>query len=289
MVKANDPKVISGLIVIVFALIGSAAFYPYYIGTDRCQSDGEYGTWEAVTELVWFDDEFPAIGRYYCSIETNLTAEECLYSEKLLNYDGCKWGGKTSKSKKTLYVMEDPPLEEELEKGWKVLTEDVKFKETELCAVTFFNKTSYSKVNCTNITYYYNCTSNESNCTEYNWTNEEWDPLITITEHNKTSCKDISFGINLTSKEYIMNFTDFGNCSYALDSKNNTKVKVICDSYYDSNLDGICQSGESCCVYYCDNDDCDFDDLNCDINSYIERLQKKEDKNKVKITEVISQ
>jgi len=274
MANAKDPKVIGGLIVIVFAIIGSAAFFPYYVGTDRCQSDGKYGTWEPVTELVWFDDEFPAIGRYYCYIESELTEEECLYSDKLLNYDGCKWGGKTSKSKKTLYVMEDPPLEEELKKGWTEVITDVKLRKTEKCITTFYNVTSYKGVNCTNNTY-------SENNTDY----VKCDNLQIIREYNNTQCKPISFDINLTSKEYGMNFKDFGNCSYHADAKDNTKVKIICDSYYDSNQDGVCQSGESCCTYYCDKDECDFNEKNCELNHYIQRIQEKMGLNKLPITE----
>lgn len=102
---------ISGLIVVMFAIFGTAAFYPYYVGSDRCTLGGVGGLWEPVTEVVYFNDTFPAIGRYYCDVETEMSNSDCFDLDGLLNVKGCKWGGKTSKTNKTLYVMEDPPLE----------------------------------------------------------------------------------------------------------------------------------------------------------------------------------
>lgn len=287
MAISEYPKTIAGLIVVIFLGIGTAAFYPQYFGTDRCQAGGVYGTWEPVTELVYFNDTFPAIGRYYCSIETELTSAECLLLDKLLNADGCKWGGKTSKSKKTLYVMIDPPLPGELDQGYKILTDNIKLKDTKEEIVTYFNKTSYTQVNCTNETVYYNCSeydmTNETIC---NYTYQKCDTLKTITEYNKTKINSISFDITTITKEYDFRFKGFGNCSYHVDSKDNTKVWLECDSWYDSNRDGVWSSGESGCLIPCNKDECDMDfDKYCEINHYIFKLQKKHNLNKLSVSE----
>ncbi len=105
-----DNRLVGGLIAVVFLLVGTIYFYPTYVSTDYCYVGGSYGLWEPTGEHIYFNDSFPAIGRYWCAKEAKVTKEECAVVDKMLNPDGCKWGGKLSTSKKMLYVMEDPEI-----------------------------------------------------------------------------------------------------------------------------------------------------------------------------------
>ncbi len=68
------------------------------------------------------------------------------------------------------------------------------------------------------------------------------------TQHSKEECGIESFEITkevddtITEKGKI-DFKEWGKCS---DTKENNELIIICDSKYDGNNDGICQSGESC-------------------------------------------
>ena len=103
-------KISGALIAVVFlVLTGTYYFFPEIVERDSCRSGSSYGAWEAVTDTVYFSDEFPAIGRYYCSLEAKISIADCLNLDRFDNVPGCKWGGKTSGGKHTmLYVMVDP-------------------------------------------------------------------------------------------------------------------------------------------------------------------------------------
>ena len=102
-------KLTYGLIAIIFtSLIGTVFFYPYYVGNDVCTKNNVRGQWINLTEIHKFNSTYPAISRYYCSLETQLTPKQCLSLDRKLNVNGCKWGGKLSKSKLTLRVLIDP-------------------------------------------------------------------------------------------------------------------------------------------------------------------------------------
>ncbi|MCK9370475.1 hypothetical protein M0R04_11245 [Candidatus Dojkabacteria bacterium] len=105
----ENKTLVGGLIAVIFMVIGAAYFYPIYTETDTCVLSGSYGTWENVTEKVYFNSSFPAIARYYCAKEAKITKEECLLQDKLINSDGCKWGGKVGGTTR-LYVMVDPEV-----------------------------------------------------------------------------------------------------------------------------------------------------------------------------------
>jgi len=94
----------------VFAsLAGTFYFLPKITELDVCRSGNVWHSWENITDTVYNSDEFPAIGRYYCILEANISREECKNLDKLTNINGCKWGAKTSGGKRTLlYVMRDP-------------------------------------------------------------------------------------------------------------------------------------------------------------------------------------
>ncbi len=220
-----EKKTIGGLIVVVFAVLGMTAFYPYYVGSDRCQSGGVYGTWENVTEQIYFNDSFPAIARYYCGIETSMSQEECLYSNKLVNVPGCKWGGRTSKSKKTLYVIEDPEL------NLSVNSSDF----NKSCEVIITPYTELQVVFSYNITEWGNGTiQNDSYISKY---------VNVLKNRTKETCKEY---INLNGF-VVEPELQYWNCS-------EVGSDIICDScpdetgYSDGNCDGMCATngGESC-------------------------------------------
>ena len=183
-------------------------------------------------------------------------------------------------------IQGTPSIEKEMPKEWKQIVPDIDSRITESCITSYYDETKYTQVNCTNITYQTNCTNNKSiDCKPIEYTQEECDTLKTIIEQSKTNCKDTSLEIDNINKEYDIQFKEFGHCTHEKDKKDNSKIKITCDSYYDSNRDGICQSGESCCIYTCNKDECDFDEKNCDLNPYIKRIQEKQGLNKISITD----
>lgn len=69
-----------------------------------------------------------------------------------------------------------------------------------------------------------------------------------IIPHSERVCTPKAFEIEKETADIVtekgrINFKDWGKCSYQTEEDN---LIVICDSQYDGNNDGICQSGESC-------------------------------------------
>ncbi|MEA2037840.1 MAG: hypothetical protein U9O94_10120 [Nanoarchaeota archaeon] len=62
-------------------------------------------------------------------------------------------------------------------------------------------------------------------------------------QHSKEICTPSELRITRKNEEGRINFKDWGKCST---QEGNGALIVICDSMYDGNNDGICQSGESC-------------------------------------------
>ena len=66
--------------------------------------------------------------------------------------------------------------------------------------------------------------------------------------HTEKVCTPKAFEItketaDTVTEKGMINFKEWGKCSY---EKQENGITVICDSKYDGNNDGICQSGESC-------------------------------------------
>jgi len=69
-----------------------------------------------------------------------------------------------------------------------------------------------------------------------------------IIPHSEEVCEPSSFEITKETADVVtekgnINFGEWGECSYEAQE---TDITIICDSQYDGNNDGICQSGESC-------------------------------------------
>ncbi len=69
-----------------------------------------------------------------------------------------------------------------------------------------------------------------------------------IIPHSKEECTPKAFEITkelgaVVTERGRINFKEWGECSYETGEDN---IIIICDSQYDGNNDGICQSGESC-------------------------------------------
>jgi len=240
------PKYSGGLIVVLFGIIGIAAFYPYYDGKDLCTNSG---VWDNVTDIVYFNDTFPAIARYYCNTETDMTKNDCLHLDRLINSPGCKWGGKTSSTGRTLYVMIDPI--------WEGENYNVSIEPLENCTTVYWNTTSYYEENCTE--------EEAGNGTNYT----TCDTGINITLNNRTDCINYGYDINVSNSTYHVEYKVLGECSYT--PVNFTEFfNITCDTLYDSNMDGECTSGESCCHFYCNENGCNFSQDNCDTNRYVQ-------------------
>jgi len=67
---SSNVYTVAGLIAVIFIALGGATvyFYPNYFGYDNCVG----GSWENITEEVYFNDTFPRIARYYCSTEAEI-------------------------------------------------------------------------------------------------------------------------------------------------------------------------------------------------------------------------
>jgi len=100
-------KIVSGLIMVIFALFGTAYFTPEYVERDLC---ADKNIWENVTEIVFYNETFPSIARYYCNTETDISKQDCFNQDRLINTDGCKWAGRLSGTKRSAYIINDPPL-----------------------------------------------------------------------------------------------------------------------------------------------------------------------------------
>lgn len=153
--------------------------------------------------------------------------------------------------------------------------------------ISYENKTVLLK-NST-IVYYDVITFKDVNCTKVNYTDEkriltrlDCDIEKVITTYNKTVVDTYGIVINTTNDKIDFIYSSFGNCSQIVTKD---KVTIECDSFYDSNLDGKCTSGESCCIYECNKDGCDFGSEHCDLNNYITRMQTIDNKNLIDIKE----
>jgi len=103
-------------------------------------------------------------------------------------------------------------------------------------------------VECNNVTWIVHNWTYDNGTLDWNgtWVNGTWvDHFINM---SAIICVDNIMLINMTAKDklYLINVTDFGGCTF-----NNTCT--VCDSKYDGNEDGICNSGESC-MQYCITD-----------------------------------
>ncbi|MEA2036036.1 MAG: hypothetical protein U9O94_00900 [Nanoarchaeota archaeon] len=70
-------------------------------------------------------------------------------------------------------------------------------------------------------------------------------------EHSEKVCTPKAFEITKETADVVtetgrITFEEWGECSY---ETGDIDITVICDSQYDGNNDGICQSGESCAKF----------------------------------------
>ena len=104
-------------LVISFMIIGGGATTAVikldYVGRDLC---GNSMIWENITDIYYHNETFPAIARYYCQSDAIISKQECAALNNTINTDGCKWGGKLSSSKRSLYEVLDPELPKDKDK-----------------------------------------------------------------------------------------------------------------------------------------------------------------------------
>lgn len=89
--------------------------------------------------------------------------------------------------------------------------------------------------------YTLNKSSKAKMCTEYGVYNYVYscETGKYIVEKTRKVCTDIESYKITTNNEYICDYNDWGTCT-------NNNGLIVCDSKYDGNNDGVCQSGESC-------------------------------------------
>jgi hypothetical protein len=90
--------------------------------------------------------------------------------------------------------------------------------------------------------------ANESCREETNYYDYECQTGTNIIPHSERVCTPKAFEITkedagITTETARINYKEWGQCSHETDGDN---LIIICDSQYDGNNDGICQSGESC-------------------------------------------
>jgi hypothetical protein len=77
-----------------------------------------------------------------------------------------------------------------------------------------------------------------------------------IIPHSEKICAQKAFEITKETADVVtekgrINFKEWGECSYEQEGND---ITIICDSKYDGNDDGICQSGESCVKFVVTHD-----------------------------------
>lgn len=130
------------------------------------------------------------------------------------------------------------------------ITKDISLQKTEDCKIVEWQEEEPVYGTCTN---YYEgrvCDDEPLNTScqvkelSYNYQCKTGTTKVT---RSKQICREKDLQIlvdNIDGKKaYNINYGDWGKCSYsAIDDT----LTIICDSKYDGNNDGICQSGESC-------------------------------------------
>ncbi len=130
------------------------------------------------------------------------------------------------------------------------ITADITAENIQDCKTVYWDEVQTIYGNCT---YSYNetvCSDPPAN-TSCTTTEKSYDYQCKTgtqtVQKSKQVCndKELQFSIDkqTTIEDYKINYGDWGKCSY---SKENNNLVVICDSKFDGNNDGICQSGESC-------------------------------------------
>ena len=130
------------------------------------------------------------------------------------------------------------------------ITTDISLEEIKDCKTSYWEETMDVYGTCTNTNIVTICDDEPLNTTchtedrSYNYSCKTGTNTI---QKSKEECEDREIKLvidKLTGLEkYDLNYGEWGKCSYT--TEQDTLI-ITCDSKYDGNNDGICQSGESC-------------------------------------------
>ena len=130
------------------------------------------------------------------------------------------------------------------------VTDDITVTDTKECNTVFYTEEVDTYGNCTH-TYDTTVCDDEPLNTSCHTEQQSYDYTCktgaNTVQKSKEECADKELQVTVTKPgsddHYNLAYGDWGKCSYAPDGE---EAVITCDSKYDGNSDGICQSGESC-------------------------------------------
>ena len=133
------------------------------------------------------------------------------------------------------------------------VTDDITLEDIQECSAVFWNEEEPLYGTCTKESAIQVCEDepfNTSCTTEQRSYEYACKTGVNTIQKSREECKDKEMQVTVAKptgdEKYKIEYGDWGKCSYAGQGEG---ILVTCDSKYDGNNDGICQSGETCAQF----------------------------------------